>query len=75
MKKVWLHLKGREKPVLLELDRVNLASLDTKGTIIHGTRTNLEGKKTVMGFNTDNIISYDYQDNEIEGIEYQKMEE
>lgn len=62
MKKVWVQLKSQEKPMLVELDSANLNALDNPNTIIHGMRTNKEGLISRVGFNTDNISSYNYPD-------------
>lgn len=62
--KVCVNLKGKEKSMLVELDESNLQALDTPATIIHGIRTNKEGKVLKIGFNSSEITDYNYNDEE-----------
>jgi len=66
MKKVWFQLKNREKKMLLEMDDVNLAALDTPNVSVHGFSSWKDGTKHRVGFNTSNIETYDYQETEEE---------
>ena len=63
-KKVWIRLQGKEKPMLVELDNVNLQALDNNNTIIRGIRTNQSGVVSKVGFNTSNMTSYEYPEAE-----------
>lgn len=61
-KEVWLNLKNQDKPVLVNLTDRQIGLLTDKGQMISGYRVNKDGEKSVFGFNTDNVNTFNYKE-------------
>jgi len=58
---VWIQLKGREKMMLVNLTKQSIEQLSVPGAKIEGIRINKNGEETVVGFNSADLITYEYK--------------
>jgi len=60
-KEVWLHFTNREKAMLLSLDEKNLDALTKPDEKVVGFRVNQKGEKSIVGFNSNDITTFEYK--------------
>lgn len=69
MRDVWFHFRNVQKPMLLSLTETQLGMLNQPATFIEALRKPSKGYEDrgnkVLGFNTSDVVTYEYPDMDI----------